>query len=158
MNCGGAHSIRDCPKPMVPMNQRPCFSCGKPGCSWSKCPKRRQQPGAKLVDEEAPLDFGMVCDVCDTGANPWQTVQAKKRPQPHTITLGDFMAQKKSQKSVKKKDVNEKTEKNHMSPKEQPVNARNSFACLGDQRPCACREAACSSLDFLICRLAISPF
>ena len=40
VNCGGKHTLAQCPKPVVPMSERPCWRCGKPGhVAWS-CPEK----------------------------------------------------------------------------------------------------------------------
>ena len=48
-NCGATgHDQNQCPKPRVPISERPCFVCGKPGHPGSKCPSR--PAGAKLLE------------------------------------------------------------------------------------------------------------
>ena len=51
VNCGGKHRLADCTKPIVPMDQRPCFKCGKPGHPAWRCPEKGK--GANSVEQPA---------------------------------------------------------------------------------------------------------
>ena len=49
LNCAGNHPISQCPKPLVPMNQRPCFKCLKTGHMFWQCPEKGK--GANALEQ-----------------------------------------------------------------------------------------------------------
>ncbi len=61
-NCGEEHSLSQCKKPIVPSNERKCWTCNGKGHISSKCPhKTQRKPGAlKNVSEEGEIPiFGL---------------------------------------------------------------------------------------------------
>ena len=53
INCGGAHETRECPKPQVSREDRPCWRCGKTGHIGANCPnKPNGQKAAAMVAAE----------------------------------------------------------------------------------------------------------
>ena len=54
LNCAETgHTLAQCPKPVVPVSERPCFLCKKPGHMSSKCPIRKTDAKALEGDGEA---------------------------------------------------------------------------------------------------------
>ena len=63
-NCGmKGHSSQECRKPKVPLSERPCFLCGKPGHTARYCPQAppTQHGGIKIVEEQDENWVGAVC-------------------------------------------------------------------------------------------------
>ena len=59
INCGGAHETRDCPKPQVSKEDRPCWRCGKTGHIGANCPNKPSgQKIAAMVATE-PTNAGV---------------------------------------------------------------------------------------------------
>ena len=85
-NCGGLNHTKDeCPKPKVPMNQRPCHECGKPGHIAANCRSKGGRNAGLVEDEDEGDD--VLCmefqDVCST--------RRRGRPVPRPATLADFV-------------------------------------------------------------------
>ncbi len=82
-NCGSTeHGRDDCPKPKLPLNQRLCHECGKPGHIASQCTGRGNRR-AGLVDELERDSLGCV---------DFQVAEGRRgRPTPKAVTLKDFV-------------------------------------------------------------------
>ena len=103
-NCGDNHDRRACPKPEVPVDQRLCHGCGKPGHISRHCPDK--QRALKAVDE-APVappetsQFGCIdyedcpksmADKAKMRIPPGYQLASKTcKPQPRGARLVDFM-------------------------------------------------------------------
>ena len=86
-NCGSEkHSIRDCPRPLVPMEERPCHGCGKKGHVRSKCPQRRDsRRPVKALDEEDEDEVPWIGCVMHKSRSRERHDQGKPRPMPRTL-------------------------------------------------------------------------
>ena len=100
INCRStAHLTRDCPKPEVSREDRPCWKCGKPGHVGALCPNSGQPPRAAGMVEQAPeqpLTFFMVGHaeegpLSENYAPAKHTAKVPSHPVPHEVTLMDFL-------------------------------------------------------------------
>ena len=89
INCGGNHRSNECPKPPVPKEKRPCWTCGKAGCIASKCKSKK---ALQSVDHEGGHGHGDEDE--EMLMLGWQTVEKKRRtfPIPGENHLGDHIA------------------------------------------------------------------
>ena len=92
INCGSAdHLARECSKPQVAPNKRPCFKCGKPGHIGSAC----RSGGASvrtLEENDEPASFGgTMCAVMTNEDFELVTLRKSSKPQSRPATLGDFI-------------------------------------------------------------------
>ena len=81
VNCGGQHKTSECTKPMVEKNKRPCWTCGKAGCTAATCKSKR--PLANIEDDDG--DEEMLC------VSNWQDVTKRRGPRPAANTVGDYI-------------------------------------------------------------------
>ena len=99
-NCGEEHAKADCKKPMLPVGERKCWTCGKKGCVSARCPERKksgQRNGNSRVsalgeDDDVPCfglnGIGLVAD-----PEGFTAVQCcHKKPQPRGATVADFVS------------------------------------------------------------------
>jgi len=78
VNCAGSgHRASECPRPTVPVEQRPCFKCGKPGCRSNRCGKA---PGGAPRAAKGP------------GSINFFGCLEYEKPAPRTATMGDAIA------------------------------------------------------------------
>ena len=94
INCGEAHDTRECPKPQLSREQRPCWKCGKPGHIGAQCPNGPNKNGG---DRAA----GMVAGGDDQGAGAAEkpisffcvnyAKEEPQRPMPSKPTLASFV-------------------------------------------------------------------
>ena len=72
-----------CPKPRIPLSDRLCHSCGKPGHISSLCPTRKAS--VKAVDEQQPGAEPDPFFGCVTAGAPYRKPSSKPRPSARTM-------------------------------------------------------------------------
>lgn len=87
-NCGEEHKELKCPKPSVPISEWPCWTCGKKGHGAKDCPERGRKP-IKHVDEGKKQGVHRLAMVVE--ADGYSQPRRPARPQPHPITVSDFV-------------------------------------------------------------------
>ena len=82
-NCSSEkHPTAECPSPKVPLNKRPCHSCGLPGHTSSNCKSRNRGRPAGAVEAEGEVG---------NGTDYFGCVTFESKPKPKQITLSDFI-------------------------------------------------------------------
>ena len=89
-NCGDEHPRTECNKPIVPVSERKCWTCGKKGCISSRCPEKKKSRDVRNVESEEDMPcFGLGMAADSEGFTP---VRKGAKPQPRGATLGDFFS------------------------------------------------------------------
>ncbi len=102
-NCGGNRLTAVCTRPRVPLEDRLCHGCGKPGHISRNCPQKQHSPQKKPVKSvsELPVDF-FGCVMEDTDGHFSEVSRRRKnKASPSQITLADFMPKKRLKDPVK---------------------------------------------------------
>ena len=92
VNCGGDHRVSDCQKPTVPVNQRPCFKCGKSGHASKQCPQRTSTGrGLKNMDDISPEEDSPTAFFGCLSREGEHIEKKGKHDKPRGATLADFL-------------------------------------------------------------------
>jgi len=84
INCGGPHRSSACTKPRVEKHKRPCWTCGKPGCTAATCKSKKQLSNLEHEDNEG--DEETFC------LGEWKTVASTRHgPMQSSNTMGDYI-------------------------------------------------------------------
>ena len=90
-NCGDTHAEVKCPKPPVPVSQRKCWHCNKPGHVGRNCPDKKSSPGGSMrALEDAPPQARAPFFMMDEEG--FEKVRRGPKPMPRGATVSDFMS------------------------------------------------------------------
>ena len=132
-NCGGSHSIADCPKPIVDRAQRPCWNCDKVGHLGRDCPQKKKSP-LRAVSEQNSDNVRVVngvpmpCwnlndDDSYTDVRGFKTIKRSQPafPRATRVTLGMHLS-------------------NKFANLESSENDENPISAVSEQSRCSCTE------------------
>ncbi len=97
-NCGASHLTAACTRPRVPLEDRLCHGCGKPGHISRNCPQKQHQPQRRPVKNvnELPVDFfGCVLELKDEEGFTKVAPRRPGRPMPTRPMLADWVLHNK---------------------------------------------------------------
>ena len=89
-NCGEEHERTQCKKPILPVSERLCWTCGKKGCTAAKCPMKGKKKDTRLVDNDDTDVYNFGC-MTVTAPGEWQEVRRGGKPQPRGAILEDYI-------------------------------------------------------------------